>query len=170
MSSKETIHFRALELSDLDLIYAIENDKSLWEVSDTRIPYSRETLKQYIASCVDIYTDKQLRLVLENNQKETLGLFDFFDFDAFHQRAGVGIIIQQKFRQQGWASKALSEMKAYAKETLGLVQLHCQIPVNNHASIQLFESNGFEQTGQLKNWMKSKNGTWLNVNQYQCKL
>ena len=43
------IHLRALELEDLDYLYALENDESIWEVSNTTTPYSRFVLKQYLA-------------------------------------------------------------------------------------------------------------------------
>ena len=37
----EHIYLRALEPEDLDFVYRIENDTSLWELSDTQTPYSR---------------------------------------------------------------------------------------------------------------------------------
>ncbi len=35
----ENIFLRALELSDLDFLYTLENTESLWEVSNTTTPY-----------------------------------------------------------------------------------------------------------------------------------
>ena len=37
----DTIRLRALEPEDLDLLYAWENDTSLWEFGSTLVPYSR---------------------------------------------------------------------------------------------------------------------------------
>ena len=37
----ETIYLRALEPNDLEFVYAMENDQSIWEVSNTQTPYSR---------------------------------------------------------------------------------------------------------------------------------
>jgi diamine N-acetyltransferase len=37
----ETIYLRALEPNDLEFVYAIENDQSIWAVSNTHTPYSR---------------------------------------------------------------------------------------------------------------------------------
>ena len=54
--SNDKITLRAMEPSDIDLIYKWENDTSLWTVSDTVAPYSREALMLYIANCAnDIY-------------------------------------------------------------------------------------------------------------------
>ena len=44
----ENIYIRALEPNDLEFIYAIENDQSIWEVSNTHTPYSRFLVKQYL--------------------------------------------------------------------------------------------------------------------------
>ena len=39
---KETaIHLRALEPEDLDMLYQIENNRELWSVGVTNVPYSR---------------------------------------------------------------------------------------------------------------------------------
>lgn len=54
------VRLRALEPEDLDLLYTIENDRELWNIGNTNMPYSRFFLHEYIASVSgDIYTDKQ---------------------------------------------------------------------------------------------------------------
>lgn len=45
-----TVHLRAIEPEDLDLLYGIENDTDLWNVGVTSVPYSRYTLYEYIAN------------------------------------------------------------------------------------------------------------------------
>ena len=89
------IDLRAMEPEDLDLLYKVENDVSLWGVGVTNVPYSRYTLHNYIANAVgDIYTDKQVRLMIENQNHETVGIVDITDFDPRHMRAELGIVIQ----------------------------------------------------------------------------
>lgn len=76
------IFLRALEPEDLEFVYAIENDESIWEISNTQTPYSRYLIKQYLEhSQKDIFEVKQLRLVICNYKNDTLGLIDLFDFD-----------------------------------------------------------------------------------------
>ena len=56
---------RALEPEDLEIMYRWENDSSLWMYGSTMEPYSRYTIKQYIAnSDKTIYEKKQLRLMI----------------------------------------------------------------------------------------------------------
>ena len=44
----QNIHLRALEPEDLDFLYEIENNESIWEVSNTQTPYSKWVLKNYL--------------------------------------------------------------------------------------------------------------------------
>jgi diamine N-acetyltransferase len=56
----EHIYLRALEPSDLELLYACENNRDVWNVSNTITPFSKHILQQYLeASQNDIYTNKQ---------------------------------------------------------------------------------------------------------------
>jgi diamine N-acetyltransferase len=65
----KNIYLRALEPEDLEFVYAIENDESIWEVSNTQTPYSRFLIRQYLENAhQDIYEAKQLRLVICKNQ------------------------------------------------------------------------------------------------------
>ena len=62
--NKHALQLRALEPSDLDFLYALENDRALWTVSNTLVPFSSYTLKDYIAhSNQDIFTAKHQRFV-----------------------------------------------------------------------------------------------------------
>ena len=47
---EKKIFLRALEPEDLDFLYEMENDESLWEVGSTNVPYSRQMLLDYIAT------------------------------------------------------------------------------------------------------------------------
>lgn len=155
-----SIKLRPLEPEDLELLYLWENDPSLWQVSNTFAPFSRFILKQYLEeSHRDIYEAKQLRLVIENTDQKAVGAIDLFDFDPYHQRAGVGILIYGKEdRQHGYATDTLQVLCKYARETLGLHQLYANIAANNAGSIRLFEKCGFAQCGIKKDWLKVSSG------------
>ena len=83
----EHIYLRALEPEDLEFVYRIENDTSLWELSDTQTPYSRFLIKQYLENVQqDIFEAKQLRLAINTLENTTIGLIDVFDFDIKNNR------------------------------------------------------------------------------------
>ncbi|MBI9038712.1 MAG: GNAT family N-acetyltransferase [Bacteroidales bacterium] len=164
--------FRALEPSDVELLYDWENDKSIWKLSNTIVPFSRFLLEQYVVnSHQDIFTAKQLRLMIdvsdnENNYK-TIGCIDLFDFDPINMRAGVGILIEKNNRGKGFASKALKNLIEYAFDVLNLHQLYCNITVENINSIELFKKFNFEIIGLKKQWRKTKD---LWIDEYMLQL
>ncbi len=153
------VNLRPLEPDDIDLLYHWENSMEIWEVSNTKTPFSRHILAQYIAeSAKDIYTTKQLRLIIQNDSHEAVGAIDLFDFEPYHLRSGVGILIHNtKDRKLGYASDALMALSGYALEVLGLKQLYANIAEDNKESLQLFSKTGFLQAGVKKDWIKTIN-------------
>lgn len=148
------IYLRALEPEDLEFVYSIENDESLWELSDTQTPYSRFLIKQYLENAQqDIFEARQLRLGICNSENDTIGLIDVFDFDVKNKRAGIGILIQHKDnRNNGYGKEALELLVNYCFKTLHLHQVYANISEDNSASLKLFETNGFIKIGLKKDW------------------
>lgn len=150
----EHIYLRALEPEDLEFVYSIENDTSLWDLSDTQTPYSRFLIKQYLENAQqDIFEAKQLRLAICNANDDTIGLIDVFDFDVKNKRAGIGVLIQDnKNRNQGYGKEALELLVNYCFQTLHLHQVYANISQANSVSLKLFKTNGFEVIGLKKDW------------------
>lgn len=151
----DTIYLRALEPNDLEFIYAMENDQSIWEVSNTHTPYSRYLVRQYLENAhQDIYEAKQLRLAIcQDEDFPALGLIDLFDFDPKNNRAGIGIVIQGEVnRNQNIGSEALDLLIRYAFINLNLHQLYANIGTENKASLSLFTKFGFQKIGVKKDW------------------
>lgn len=166
------IYLRALEPEDLDFLYNLENDETLWEVSNTNHPYSRYVLKQYLDNSYrDIYEVKQLRLVICKNVNETqVGFIDLFDFEPKHKRVGVGIVIfSEEDKRKGFASEALQLVCNYAFKNLNVHQIYAAITEGNQGSIKLFENAGFERSGIKKDWIFS-NATYKSEYLYQLIL
>lgn len=154
----DNVYLRALEPEDLEFIYAIENDESIWEISNTQTPYSKFIIKQYLENAhKDIFEVKQLRLVISSNDNESLGLIDIFDFDFKNKRAGIGILIKSDNRYQGYGFEALKLLVSYSFKTLGLHQLYCNISEGNEASMSLFKKQGFVNVGLKKDWNFNNN-------------
>jgi diamine N-acetyltransferase len=155
-----TIYLRALEPEDLEFVYAIENNESIWNVSNTQTPYSRFLIRQYLENAhQDIYEAKQLRLAIcMNDTFEAVGLIDLFDFDPKNNRAGVGIVISSESnRNSGIGSEALHLVINYAFNQLQLHQLYANIGSDNEISLQLFTKFGFQKIGIKKDWNKINN-------------
>jgi diamine N-acetyltransferase len=161
------ILLRAIEASDIDVLYAWENNTDHWRVSNTQTPFSRHVLMQYLETAhQDIYSVKQLRLIIAEHittsaslkEPKAIGCIDLYDFDPNHLRAGIGILIaDSNDRRKGHASEALTLLINYCFELLNLNQLYCNIAVDNESSILLFKKHGFEITGVKKNWIRDGN-------------
>lgn len=148
------INLRAIEPEDLDTLYGIENDESLWNVGATSVPYSRYTLYDYIANSKnDIYTDRQVRLMIEDGNRSVAGIVDIINFDPRNMRAEVGIVIKRDYRNKGFAGATLRKIKDYSLTILHLHQLYAYIDKNNIRSIRLFEKCGFIKSSELKDWL-----------------
>lgn len=159
----KNIKLRALEPEDLQYIFKWENNSAIWRVSETTSPYSKFVIKQYLANIdKDIYEAKQLRLMIDiykdNLLVSTVGTVDIFDFDPFNNRAGIGIMLEEKYQGKGIANETLQLLIEYCFDFLHLHQLYCHIPADNSPSLKLFKSCGFEKAGLLKNWLRSVDG------------
>lgn len=163
MNGKITL--RAVEPEDLALLYLWENDRKVWHVSNTLVPFSRYQLKLYIESDPgNIHAHGQMRMMIDYRETakspaRTVGSIDLFDFDPIHRRAGLGILIaSEEDRRQGYAFDAIQSMIDYCRSVLFLHQLYCNISAGNAASVKLFGKAGFEITGTKKDWIKTETG------------
>jgi diamine N-acetyltransferase len=158
----DEIILRALEPADVDVLYRWENDPEIWHVSNTYTAYSKYILEKYVEnSHLDIYQVKQLRLMIDLQNEATgdahsLGTIDLFDFDPYHNRAGIGILIGAKVdRNKGYAEQALRKFIDYCFNTLQLHQLYCNISEGNESSLKLFKKCGFILAARKKDWVKT---------------
>jgi diamine N-acetyltransferase len=168
MLENDSIKLRALEPEDLDFLYRMENNTALWKYGSTMAPFSRYILHKYIEnSHLDLFEARQLRLIIEDNLSGLqIGMADLYDYEVFHNRAGVGILIDEKFQNKNYAVKSLDLLIEYSFDFLKLNQLYAHIPADNIASLRLFRKCGFNESGILKKWNKTKTG-YEDVHIYQ---
>lgn len=149
----EGFSLRGLELTDLDLLFEIENDTRYWKYANRTVPYTKTFLTEYILqSHLSIQEAQQLRLVVVDTENLPLGLVDLFEADFHNRRAAVGIAIHPSCQGNGLGGVALRLVLDYCKAHLSFHQLYCDIDENNKPSIQLFEKAGFIKTGIKNDW------------------
>ena len=163
----DTITLRCAEPEDAELIYRWENDRDIWRVSGTHVPFTRFQIEQFLLGNNDLFSNKQLRLMIDLNETgESIGCIDIFEYDSINLRAGIGILIDNAFRQQGFAKAALALCIQYLFTDLMLHQVYCSIDETNIESQELFGSHGFELCGRRKDWLKTSE-SFLDVLEYQ---
>ena len=152
----DNITLRALETTDLELLYEWENNTNYWPNGSTIEPYSRFILEAFIEQAdKNIFESKQMRLIIERNDThEAIGAVDLFDFDPLHARAAVGVLVYPPHQKHGYALQALKLLTGYAFNHLHLNQLYAQVGSSNAASVSLFTRAGFIQSGILQQWLR----------------
>ncbi len=148
MLKEKEIALRTLESTDLDFLFGLENDRTLWKVSGTRTPFSEKQLANYIGHAKeDIAIAGQFRFVIDLDAV-AIGLIDLYEYNWQKQNAGVGIVILKKYRRKGFAKQALNALINHAWKELRLKQLHTGIFSDNKASLALFKAVGFIKVRQ----------------------
>lgn len=157
------VRLRALEPSDIDLLFEWENDTDNWLISNIQCPFSRNMLERYIeSSAQDIFSARQLRLMIDTKGRDsrTVGIIDLFDFDPIHLRAGVGILVEKSEQHLGYGRESLGVLIEYCRVVLYLHQLYATVMDGNKAALGLFETSGFEKTGVRRQWVRTGYG-WV---------
>jgi diamine N-acetyltransferase len=165
--ANESVRLRALEPSDLELLYLWENDPEVWRVSGTMAPVSLERIARFVEEQnYDIYASRQMRLIVEV-EGVAVGTVDIFDFDPHNRRFGIGILIYAMGeRRKGYARAAIEAVVRYGREVLGVKQIWASVAEDNIASIALFERCGFECCGLRKAWLR-RGDDYVNEIEYQ---
>lgn len=155
------ILLRAPEPDDVELLYRWENNPDIWQVSNTIAPYSKSSIRRHIEeSSKSIFETGQTRFIIcLSDTIIPIGTVDLFDFDPFHHRVGIGILIAESaYRRKGYAKMAIEAVVEYCFTHLKTHQIYCNILSNNIPSITLFENIGFQLTGTKKDWILDKDG------------
>lgn len=152
------LKLRSPEPEDLELLYTMENDTSLWSVGDSTLPYSRHTLRKYLEhSKQDIFSEQQARFIIEYNDGTATGMIDLANYDPLNNRAELCIGLLSKYRGKGIGKNAIQLLTDYSKGVLNLHQIYAYIPTDNTISRKLFQSTGFIETATLTHWIRREN-------------
>lgn len=165
----DTIHLRALEPEDLELLYSIDGNPALWSISAERQHYSRFALRRYLASePSDPFSRGSLRLVIALPDGEGIGLIDLTHFSPMDARAELSIALLSDFRGMGYGAQAISALEQYAAQQLRIRMLYAmvgdlQITEPSH---RLFLSTGYRKIARLPSWYNAE-GQFVDVTIYQ---
>ncbi len=152
----ENIYLRAVELSDVDMLYRWENDTSQWATANTHAPLSRTRLWNYANDYDgDIYASRSIRLVVcLNDTNEAIGTIDIYDFDPANAHASIGAYIASGKRGKGYGLQALEIAGRYAGHCIGIRQLMATVAADNTASQAMLVKAGYTLRGTLLNWLR----------------
>lgn len=172
MLHSQRLHLRALEPSDADFMYEVENDAQAWRYSDTIAPLSRKILRDYALTYdADPFTAGQLRLIItEKDSNNPVGIIDLYDVSQRHLRAFIGIYICKDYRGKGYADETLELIEEYAHNTLHLHQLGAKVEESHSSAEKIFKKRGYEKKGTLDEWLSTPDGSYAALKLYTKKL
>ena len=140
MFRKKELIIRAVNSSDFDFLFKLENDKAYWHLSGTKKSFTASELMDFIEGAQQpILLSRQFKYIIEIQGYGQIGCLDLFDYDPFNQHIGVGIIIyDENYRRKGYAKQALLILESYLREVLYCKFIFARVLQNNKASISLF--------------------------------
>lgn len=150
----ERLTLRAVEPSDADMMFRVENDESNFTYGTYTAPYSRESLLQYAFTYrAEPLETGELRMIVEAGGG-AVGILDLYEIDAVARHAFVSIFILPEHRRKGYALEALDLAARYVSGILALISLGVKIAGNNEASLALFRKAGYRECGYLRSWIR----------------
>ena len=142
MLKGKNISLRNLKESDIDFLQKIENNPTLWEFGSEQKIYTKQELLSYIKnSKTPLKIAKQYRFVVDYNNTP-IGFVDLFNYKK--KSASVGIIINEKHQNKGFAKESLKLLSYYCFNVFGLNQLSCSVGKDNVKSNKLFLSASYK--------------------------
>ena len=165
MLHSKRLHLRALEPSDADFMYEVENDAQAWRYSDTIAPLSRKILRDYALTYdADPFTAGQLRLIItEQGSNRPVGIIDLYEVSQRHLRAFIGIYICKDYRGKGFADEAIQLLEEYAHNNLHLHQLGAKVEESHSTAEKLFINRGYSLKGTLTDWLSTPDGKFASM-------
>lgn len=168
MLHSSRLHLRALEPSDADFMYEVENDAEAWRYSETIAPLSRRVLREYALNYdADPFSAGQLRLIItEEGSNNPVGIVDLYDIVQRHRHAFIGIYICKDYRNRGYAEETIGLIEDYARNSLHLHQLGAKVETGHQVAQKMFLKRGFSHKGTLDQWLSRPDGGFKGMDIY----
>nr|WP_159063818.1 spermidine N1-acetyltransferase [Thaumasiovibrio occultus] len=141
------IRLRALEQTDLRFIHQLNNNRSImayWFEEPYESYYELEDLFRK-----HIHDSSERRFIVENSDKEAIGLVELVEINSIHRNAEFQIIIAPEYQGRGYAKSAINKALNYAFTILNLHKVYLNVAVSNDKAISLYVKSGFMEEGHL---------------------
>ncbi len=96
--------------TDYNNLLAWENNIKNTIYTDQPVFHTKDQIQKFLNSNHDLFLNNQIKFIIQN-EDSALGCIDLFDFDIVNSRAGVGIFIDEEYRNKGIAFKAINLLK-----------------------------------------------------------
>ena len=144
--SKEDLKYRKKWMMDSDTMsYNAGYDVDIkgYDKETGIISKSDEEMLEWYDKWINKEPDRYFRYIYAEGIEEPIGEIYYYPNDNTHH---MGILIQSKYRGNGYSYEALMQLEKVAFEENGIDELHDEIPFDRVNAINLFKKAGFIQT------------------------
>ena len=144
---KDKLFLRALERGDLRFVHNLNNNRNIMSYWFEEPYESFDELEELYNR--HIHDNAERRFVVENNQKELIGLVELIEIDYIHRRAEFQIIINTAHQGKGFARELINKALDYSFAILNLYKVYLMVAIENKKAIHLYEECGFIEEGHF---------------------
>jgi RimJ/RimL family protein N-acetyltransferase len=145
------ITLRPPEPSDLDAIYEACQDPEIQRWTGIPSPYLREHATGYLERvAAERESGKALAFLAVDDDGTVLGNISVMELDKAPGYGELGYWVAAAARGTGVASRAVTLLRDYSVDTLGLEVIELIIHEGNQLSKRVAERTGFLDTGELR--------------------
>jgi len=151
-SSKLSVYFRALDVSDLERVHAWHNDWGLYEHLGGGFRWISLAAEDEWLRRRCTYSANEINLAIcLSDTHEHIGNVYLRDIDWVARHAELHIFIGlPAHRGHGYGEAAMRRVVAHAFLDLGLQRLFLFVLVSNEPAVRLYRKCGFVQEGRLR--------------------
>ncbi|MBT2979802.1 GNAT family N-acetyltransferase, partial [Vibrio anguillarum] len=96
-----------------------------------------------------IHDNAERRFVVENRDKELIGLVELIEIDYIHRSGEFQIIITPEHQGKGFAQTLINKALDYSFTILNLHKIYLHVSTENEKAIHLYQKAGFVEEGHL---------------------
>lgn len=146
---KEDLLIRALERGDLRFIHRLNNNRKIMSYWFEEPYESFDELEELYNR--HIHDNAERRFVVENENKELIGLVELIEIDYIHRRAEFQIIINTAYQGRGYARTLIHKALSYSFNILNLYKVYLMVATENEKAMHLYQQCGFIEEGHFIN-------------------
>lgn len=144
------VHIRPIEKSDLYSLNEWKNTEEIYQnLGGGFLPVSKDIQEQWMDSLMDT-TGKNKRFMMENENRQAIGMIGIYDINWIHRTCELGIFIGKLEEQgKGYGKEAYCLLENYARKYLNLRKIKAFVVSSNSSAVHMYEKLGFRKSGEL---------------------
>ena len=142
-----TLSLRALERGDLRFIHDLNNNRNIMAYWFEEPYESFDELEELYNK--HIHDNAERHFVVENENKELVGLVELIEINYIHRSAEFQIIIAPNYQGKRYATTLINKALDYSFTILNLHKIYLHVAVENEKAVHLYDKCGFIEEGHL---------------------